>query len=109
MRRGEIWTAAGGKDYAGKQRPVVIIQADRFSATASVTICMLTTNPTETETFRVRVNPTSANGLREPSRVMADKLSTLPRTKLGYRIGQLDPDDLGRVEAAITIFLGLQR
>ena len=109
MRRGEIWTAAGGKDYAGKQRPVVIIQDDRFSATGSVTICMLTTNPTETETFRVRVDPTPINGLREPSRAMTDKISTLPRTKLGYRVGQLDPSDLGRIEAAITIFLGLQR
>jgi hypothetical protein len=39
MRRGEIWTVAGGKDYAGKPRPVVILQDDRFDATASITIC----------------------------------------------------------------------
>jgi hypothetical protein len=26
MRRGDIWTVAGGKDYADKARPVVIIQ-----------------------------------------------------------------------------------
>ena len=38
MRRGEIWTAAGGKDYAGKPRPVVIMQDDRFDATASITV-----------------------------------------------------------------------
>ncbi len=28
MRRGDIWTVAGGADYAGKPRPVVIIQDD---------------------------------------------------------------------------------
>lgn len=30
MKRGEIWTVAGGKDYGGKPRPVLIIQDDRF-------------------------------------------------------------------------------
>ena len=33
MRRGDIWTVAGGKDYAGKPRPVVIVQDDSFDAT----------------------------------------------------------------------------
>ena len=27
MKRGEVWTAAGGKDYAGKPRPIVIVHA----------------------------------------------------------------------------------
>jgi hypothetical protein len=26
MRRSEVWTVSGGKDYAGKPRPVVIVQ-----------------------------------------------------------------------------------
>ena len=28
MRRGDIWTVSGGKDYASKPRPVVIVQDD---------------------------------------------------------------------------------
>ena len=48
MRRGDIWTVSGGKDYAGKPRPVVIIQDDRFDATRSITICSVTrTVPSE--------------------------------------------------------------
>jgi mRNA interferase MazF len=39
MKRGEIWAVAGGKDYAGKPRPVVIVQDDSFDGTASITIC----------------------------------------------------------------------
>jgi mRNA interferase MazF len=39
MRRGDIWTVAGGKDYAGKPRPAVIAQDDNFDATDSITIC----------------------------------------------------------------------
>jgi mRNA interferase MazF len=38
MRRGEVWTVVGGKDDAGKPRPVVILQDDHFDATASASI-----------------------------------------------------------------------
>ncbi len=34
MRRREIWTVLGGNDYAGKPRPVMIVQDDSFDATA---------------------------------------------------------------------------
>ena len=45
MRRGDIWTVAGGKDYAGKPRPAVIVQDDSFDATDSITVCAFTTGP----------------------------------------------------------------
>jgi len=39
MRRGDIWTVSGGKDYAGKPRAVVIVQEDSFDGTDSIAIC----------------------------------------------------------------------
>lgn len=69
MRRGEIWTAAGGKDYAGKPRPVLILQDDRFDKNDSITVCGLTTDPVPA-LFRVFVEPSEMNGLRNRSRVM---------------------------------------
>lgn len=47
MRRGDIWTVACGRDYAGKPRPVAIVQDDSFDATASITVCAFTTDKTE--------------------------------------------------------------
>ncbi len=64
MRRGDIWTVSGGKDYAGKPRPVVIVQDDAFDATDSITICAFTTDPTEAPLFRLPVEPNERNGLR---------------------------------------------
>jgi hypothetical protein len=61
MKRGDIWTVAGGKDYAGKPRPVVIVQDDSFDATDSITICALTTDETEAPLFRLVVQPTDRN------------------------------------------------
>ncbi|MCW2272998.1 mRNA-degrading endonuclease toxin of MazEF toxin-antitoxin module [Rhodoblastus acidophilus] len=47
MKWGEVWTVTGGGDYAGKPRPVVIVQVDSFGATDSITICAFTTDETE--------------------------------------------------------------
>ena len=107
MRRGEIWTASGGGDYAGKPRPVVIMQEDRFSGTASITICAFTTDPTEAPLLRLPILPDAENGLRESCRLMVDKVTTVPKAKLGKRIGRLSDDDMQRVNQALVVFLGL--
>jgi mRNA interferase MazF len=107
MKRGEIWTLAGGKDYAGKPRPVVIVHDDRFDATDSVTICAFTTDPTEAPLFRLAVLPNDTNGLRAPCRLMADKITTVRKTKLGRRIGRLADEDIVRLNRAVLVFFGL--
>jgi len=107
VQRGEIWTVAGGSDYAGKPRPVVILQDDSFDATASVTICAFTTDPTDAPLFRLAITPTPRNGLRAPSRLMVDKITTVPKSKLGTPIGRLDDADLVRLGQAVLVFLGL--
>lgn len=107
MRRGEIWTASGGKDYAGKARPVVIVQDDSFDATDSITVCAFTTDPTEAPLFRLPVEPNERNGLRASCRLMIDKLSTVPKSRLGSCIGRLDDEDLVRFNRAVLVFLGV--
>lgn len=107
MKRGEIWTVAGAKDYAGKPRPVVIVQDNRFDATQSVTVCAFTTDPTDAPLFRIAVEPSGDNGLAALSRLMADKITTVPKQKLGTRVGRLGSEDVVRLNRAILIFLGL--
>ncbi len=107
MRRGDIWTVAGGKDYAGKPRPVVIVQDDSFDATDSITICAFTTDGTDAPLFRLPVAPSERNGLLFSSRLMVDKITTVPKTKVGSHIGHLDDEDILRLNQAILVFLGL--
>jgi len=106
MRRGEIWTAAGGGDYTGKPRPVVILQDDRFDATDSVTVCAFSTDATDAPLFRILVEPSELNGLDAQSRVMVDKITTVRRGRLGTRVGRLAHHDVVRVNQAVLIFLG---
>ncbi len=107
MRRGEVWTAAGGPDYAGKPRPVVIVQDDRFDATESITICGLTSEEADAPDVRILIAPSAGNGLRAPSKLMVDKITTIHKGKLGRRAGRLDDADIPRLDRAIMIFLGL--
>jgi mRNA interferase MazF len=107
VKRGEVWTAAGGADYAGKPRPVVIVQDDRFDATTSITICAFTSDPTDAPLLRLAVEPNQANGLRTTSRLMVDKITTIPKSKLRNRIGKLADADMVRLNRAMMFFLGL--
>jgi mRNA interferase MazF len=107
LKRGDIWTAAAGTGYVGKPRPAVIVQDDRFDSTDSVTVCAFTTDPTDAPLFRLRIEPDDRNGLREPCSVMVDKLTTVPRAKLGARVGRLSDEEMVRLGRAILVFLGL--
>lgn len=107
MRRNEIWTEAAGNGYAGKPRPVVIIQDARFDATDSVTVCAFTTDPTEAPFIRLPVEPDDINGLHERCSLMVDKVTTIPRAKLGERVGRLSDDDMVRLGRAVLVFIGL--
>jgi len=51
--------------------------------------------------------PNERNGLDTLSRLMVYKITSVPKNKLGHRIGSLDAKDIERVDQAILIFLGL--
>jgi len=107
VRRGEIWTIAGGKDYAGKPRPAVIIQDDSFDGTNSVTVCPFTTDEIDAPLLRLLVEPNERNGLRSACWLMTDKVTTVPKSKIGERVGRLDDENVIGLNRALVVFLGL--
>jgi mRNA interferase MazF len=107
VTRGEIYTAAARGADIGKPRPVVIVQDDRFDATASVTVCPFTTNPVDAPLFRIRIEPSDNNGLDRPNSLMVDKITTAPRSGLGERLGRLRDDELVQLNRSLMVFLGL--
>ncbi|MCV0396108.1 MAG: type II toxin-antitoxin system PemK/MazF family toxin [Rhizobiaceae bacterium] len=107
MKRGEIWTVAGARDYDRKPRLSVIVQNEEIRATLSITVCDLTTDPAPATLIRLPVHPTAENGLHLPCSIMVDKITTIPRSKLGRRIGVLGVGDLAALDRAILVFLGL--
>ena len=107
MKRGEIWTVAGGAAYAGKPRPAVIVQDDRFDANDSIVVCPLTTDQTPAPIFRLPVPPSTQSGLRAPCRLMVDKVTAVPRKRLGTLVGSLTSEEVRALNRALFVFLGL--
>lgn len=107
MNRGEIWTVAARGPYTGKPRPVLIVQSDAFNAMDSVVVCPFTTNKTDAPLFRVVVTPDEVNGLSEETRIMLDKVTAIPRTGLGQRVGSLSDVYMAQVSRGLVVFLGI--
>lgn len=89
MKRGDIFVCADkGGDYTGSPRPVVIVQAtDCIAERDSVTVCPLTTELIDAPAFRIRLNPSEENGLERTSDIMANKISTVRKSRLADKIG----------------------
>jgi mRNA interferase MazF len=74
----------------------------------SVTVLPLTSELHDWPLFRVTLEPESQNGLEKPSQIMIDKTVTVPRRRIGRRIGSADAATLRAVDAALAKFLGLK-
>jgi mRNA interferase MazF len=107
MKRGDIVAVAAKGHYSGKPRPALILQSDLFSALGSVTICLLTTEMIDAPLFRLSIEPSPENGLKQPSQIMIDKIVTVPSAAIGSPIGSLDHDVMVRVDRSLAVFLGI--
>lgn len=106
MKRGDIVTVALSGDY-GKPRPAVIIQSDDLAETDSVLVCLITSTQRATPQFRLAVEPSLANGLREASDVMADKIMAVRRERTGNVIGRLESLKMADLSSMLAIAVGL--
>ncbi len=106
MRRGDLVTIALSGDY-GKPRPALVVQADAFDRLTSVTVLRVTSELHDWPLFRITVEANGGTGLQKRSQVMIDKAATVPRSRIGQRIGRLDIDTMQAVSTALVKFLGL--
>jgi mRNA interferase MazF len=107
VKRGDLVTVAAKGHYSGKPRPALIIQADLFAELQSVTVCLLTSHLVEAPLIRLTVEPNADNGLDKVCQVEIDKLVTVPRVRIGSRIGALDHETMVRVDRSLALFLGI--
>ena len=106
MRRGDLVTVAFPGDFA-KPRPALVVQADAFDETGTLTVLLLSTTPVDAPLLRPSVRPSAQNGLHKPSQVMVDKAMSVRRDRVGAVFGQLEADVLVEVSRALAVFLGI--
>ena len=106
MKRGDLVTVAVSGDY-GKPRPALVVQADAFDLHPSVIVLPLTSEIHNAPLSRVKVGAGKETGLRVPSQIMVDKATTVPRAKIGPRMGRVSLATMQAVNEALRGFLGL--
>ncbi|MHB1871332.1 MAG: type II toxin-antitoxin system PemK/MazF family toxin [Steroidobacteraceae bacterium] len=104
--RGDLVTVAPSVDF-GKLRPALILKADQFAGTATVTVLLASSTLDEPPLLRVTVQPNAENGLRRPSQVMVDKAMTAKDQNLGRTVGHVDYEALLEIERRLAVFLGI--
>ena len=67
----------------------------------------MTSDPTDAPLFHLPVEPNERNGLRARSRLMVDRITTVPKANIGMQVGRLDDEDVLRLNRAVIVFLGL--
>lgn len=105
MKRGDI-AIASPPGSCGKPRPVLIMQDDAF-VLACVTVLPFTSEWRDAPLIRLPFEPDERNGLQKRSQLMIDKAVTLPRAKIGPRIGRVEARTMHAVSRALASFLGL--
>jgi mRNA interferase MazF len=109
LKRGDVVTLAAGGGFGGKPRPALIVQGDEFARLGTVAAALFTGTLTGAANVRPRFQPDQENGLIAPSELMVDILVTVRRERVGNVIGRLNEDQMGSVDAALAVFLGLTR
>ena len=110
MRKGEIFWAnldpVVGSEIA-KTRPVLVVSNDINNQYGStVTILPVTSSTMKIYPFEVLLEA-EEGGLRNKSKVKANQIRTIDKSRLGNRIGQLDSSKMKAVELAILLHLDI--
>lgn len=106
MKRGTLVTARFSREL-GKTRPALVVQSDRFAIVETILLCPLTSELSDTTPVRVPIDPSKANGLSVPSRIMIDKIFAVGRDRIGDMIGVVEPEVLAMVDQRLLFVLGL--
>lgn len=107
-RRGEIYWVKwlGGAEPYQETRPSLIVQNDVGNRVANDVIVVPITKTVKNLPFMVKV-PVREGGLNYESCVDCAAIFTIPKDRLGDKIGQLPAARMNEVDRALCISLGI--
>ena len=108
IERGEVYWVNFGPSVGGeikKTRPAIVVSNNAANTHLNrVQVIPLTSN-----TDRLYPSEAYVSLNNEKRKAMADQLTTVSKQRLGSKIGLLGNDDVGRVEDAVLLQLGIAR
>lgn len=114
MKRGEVYWAdlvpRSGSEQQGR-RPVIVISHDAFNQTQgwrSIIVVPLSTSATQAGRGPTAIFlPRGAAGLKKESVALCHQVTTLDRSKLSQRIGELSANELSQIEIGLKAAINL--
>jgi mRNA interferase MazF len=115
IRRGELYFVelgpTRGRELDTKRRPVVVLSIDEINRLPLViTVIPGGTRAAGKRVFRheVEVTPSPANGLKHPTIFQCFQIKALDHSRFDEaRVGEMDDEDLRKIEAVVKLCLGL--
>jgi len=108
IERGEVYWVNFEPSLGGeikKTRPAIVLSNNAANAYLNrVQVIPITSN-----TDRLYPGEAYVRLNTEKRKAMADQLTTVSKQRLGTKIGFLSDDDLGKVEVAVLLQLGIDR
>lgn len=104
--RGDLVTIAL-QGSCGKPRPGLIIQTDFMDLCPSVVILPISSDLKDTPLIRVTIIPDDENNLKKTSQIMLDKITAIPKDKVGPVFGKLNDKTLLEVNRGLSFLLGI--
>lgn len=86
---------------------MLIVQSDLFAGHPSVSVLLVSSEIVDAPLIRIEIQPSERNGLLDPSQILADKIFTVKREKVGSVIGQIEDEVMVSVNRAMLVFWGL--
>jgi mRNA interferase MazF len=107
LKRGTVVTVAAGGGIGHKPRPAIVVQHDDYANSDTLIVVPLTGEVRSGLLTRPVFQPDESNGLLEPSRLMTNRIAGAPIANVGKIIGTMSREDMERVDAALSLVLGL--
>jgi len=107
LKRGEVYWLAFDPSVGGeiqKTRPAVIVSNDAANAALNRTLVV----PLSSQVSRVYPGETLVQLNGATRKAMADQLTTASKQRFRARLGEVSPEDLGRIETAILLQLDIK-
>lgn len=105
-RRADVVTVAL-RGELGKPRPALVVQADWAIGVETLIVALMTTDLQDAPLYRYSLEPTAANGLRQPSQVQIDKIVAVPLPRIGESLGRIEPAQMSDVSRLLAAIIGL--
>lgn len=100
---------SAGREQFGRRPALAVQTSDPAAANLPVTMTVPMTSNMDALRFpfTVEVQPSPANGLTRPSVLLVFQLRAIDNARVGNRLGTLEPQYLGQLEAEIRRLLEL--